>query len=343
MLTNFVFDLVAGASSTTKQLRRSVLRLANYKFNVLISGPSGSGKRLLAEAIHRHSRRADGVFIPVNCQTLSGPFFHSQMFGDASSNGIFARTSTLGCYQSAENGTLFLQNVDHLTLAEQLSLVDKLREKKGDVRIIAASSRDLDGEIREGRFRSDLYYLLATTTLDCPSLADRPEDIRALVSFFLAKSSIELGVEQPQISQAAIALLESYEWPGNVRELATAIDKAVQQCSGHDSVIGLDHFEYIAAKLADTGIDSDLLQAAAEGASDSDSIEADGADKNSKAWPTLAETELKHIRQTLEQADYNARVAAKMLGLTFRAFQQKLTQHRLHGFLRAKANQRDTV
>ncbi len=161
MLTNFVFDLVAGASSTTKQLRRRVLRLANYRFNILISGPTGIGKRLLSEAVHRHSDRYDRAFIPVNCHSLSGPFFRSQMFGDVSpkSNSLIARTSTMGCYRSAERGTLFLQNVDRLTLDEQLMLVEEMKQKRGDVRVIASSSRDLDDEVRRvGQVSKDSHY-----------------------------------------------------------------------------------------------------------------------------------------------------------------------------------------
>ncbi|MFC1757158.1 sigma-54-dependent transcriptional regulator [Planctomycetota bacterium] len=346
MLTNFVFDLVAGASSTTKQLRRRILRLANYRFNVLISGPSGSGKRLLAEAIHRHSGRASGAFIPVNCQALSGPFFQSQMFGDASdsSHGLLAQSSAIGCFRSAEDGTLFLQNVDRLTLDEQLQLVDELKQKRGNVRVIASTSRDLDDEVRTGRFHPDLYRLLAATTIDCPSLSDRPDDIRPLASFFLAKSSIEYGVERPQISAAALALLESYDWPGNVREFQSAIDDAVRECDEEDSVIRLSHFSSIVEQL--TEFPGDPISNAEPKPEPVNHIESIGSKPlvaESQAWPTLAETESLHIRQTLAQADYNARVAAKLLGLTFRAFQQKLTQHRLHGFLRAMANQRDAV
>ena len=176
MLTNYVFDLVAGTSSIVKQQRRRVLQLANYKFNILFSGPTGSGKRLLAEAIHRHSDRCERPFIPVNCQALSGPFFSSQMFGDENANGLFS--GSIGCYRCAEGGTLFLQHVDELSLDEQLELVSALKKKNADVRIVASSSRDLDGEVRAGRFRSDLYKILSTTTFECPSLVDHTEDIR---------------------------------------------------------------------------------------------------------------------------------------------------------------------
>lgn len=344
MLTNFVFDLVAGASLTAKQLRRRVLRLANYNFNVLISGPSGSGKRLLAEAIHRHSDRAAFAFIPVNCQALSGPFFQYQMFGDApgGTNSLLGQTSVLGCFRSAEGGTLFLQNVDQLTLDEQLMLVDELKEKRGNIRIVASTSRDLDEEVRTGRFSSELYRLLAATTIECPSLASRPDDIRPLASFFLSKSSLEYGVERPQLSAAAMALLESYDWPGNVRELELAIDQAVRDCDEEDIVIRLSDFSAIADRITRTNV-ARLANSEVEPVNDVEAISSKPLIAGSQVWPTLAETESLHIRQTLEQADYNARVAAKMLGLTFRAFQQKLTQHRLHGFLRAKANQRDVA
>ncbi|MCA9214797.1 MAG: sigma-54-dependent Fis family transcriptional regulator [Planctomycetales bacterium] len=343
MLTNFVFDLVAGTSSTTKQLRRRVLQLANYKFNILLSGPAGSGKQLLAQAIHRHSDRQDRPFIPVDCKALSGPFFSSQMFGIGSSNSLLG--GSIGCYRCADGGTLFLKHVDALTLGEQLELVTALKETQSDVRVMASSIRDLDGEVRAGRFRSDLYQLISTTTVECPALVEHPEDIRPLVAFFLAKSSIEYGVDQPQISNPALAVLESYDWPNNVRELEETIDIAVQNVEASDAVIGLDSFDRIAELLADSSSEygnDDERDETTEAVNSQESVSNKPLTPTDE-WPTLAAAELAHIRKTLEQADYNARVAAKMLGLTFRGFQQKLTQHRLHGFLRAKASRRDAV
>lgn len=359
MLSNFVFDLFAGTSTATRQLRRRVLQLANYNFNVLISGPIGSGKRKLAEAVHRHSPRADGPFIPVDCGALSGPFFQSQVFGQTADGNLLSRGSTIGCLRAAHQGSLLLRNVDRLTMDEQAALAVALRTKcvesggeshQIDVRIVATSSRDLEKQVRCGCFRVDLYFLLSTTTIECPALVDRSDDIPALVSYFLAKQTFEHGVECKQISAAALALLKSYSWPGNIGQLEASLESAIRAGEG-ESTLDLAHFTEIAEQVERENLPNEYGHhgncgqhekrgevATREFVNGVESVITTPLVDGTGEWMTLAEAESLHIRRTLEQANFNAPVAAAMLGLSLRAFRQKLQRYRLQHFLRSSCD-----
>jgi len=363
MTSNFVFDFIAGTSEPTRRLRRRALQLANYNFNILVSGPNGSGKRLIAEAIHRHGTRNARPFIPVNCATLSGPFFNSQMLGQ-SSRGLLARSTTLGCIRSADGGTLFLQNVDRLSVEEQATLVDVLKSKSVvtndtvhaiDVRVIASSSVNLEDEVRDGRFLAELYGLLSTTEVDCPALAERSEDIRSLASFFLAKSTLERGLGQIRLAVARRALFEAYDWPGNVRELEIAIDEAVDS-NEFEQTLGLSDFDEIADRLAEQTTAEEAaqiesrrsLKSADAGQIDSqhvNAIESVTQIRPTGQWPTLAQAEARHILQTLEEANFNHSVAAKMLQVSKASLDEKLERYRLRYYVQTedRIDERDTV
>jgi DNA-binding NtrC family response regulator len=215
-----------------------VERVADTPATVLITGESGTGKDLLARAIHFSSGRRDGPFVPINCAAIPENLIESELFGYARGAFTDARQAKIGLFVAARGGTLFLDEVGEMPLALQSKLLRAIEEKKirplgateelrADVRIVAATNADLEKATDEGRFRPDLYYRLATVTIAVPPLRQRPDDIPLLIKHFLARASAEAGRPVPQIDPPAMERLLRYPWPGNARELQNAIQRGV--------------------------------------------------------------------------------------------------------------------
>ncbi|HLX37773.1 MAG TPA: sigma-54 dependent transcriptional regulator, partial [Candidatus Binataceae bacterium] len=205
---------------------------------VVITGESGTGKDLLARALHFESRRRDAPFVPVNCAALPENLIESELFGYSRGAFTDARQSKLGLFQAARGGTLFLDEISEMPVTLQAKLLRVIEDKKVrplgateetpiDVRIVAATNTNLEKAIADGKFRPDLFYRLATFTLSVPPLRERRDDIPVLVRHFLLRASAEAGKAIPTVDPDAMELLMSYRWPGNVRELQSAIQSGV--------------------------------------------------------------------------------------------------------------------
>jgi hydrogenase-4 transcriptional activator len=219
-------------------LAKSVQRIKDSLSTVLINGESGTGKELVARAIHRVSKRSVGEFIPFNCTAAPAELIESMLFGHKKGSFTGAHSDSEGLIRAAEGGTLFLDEIGDLPLALQPKLLRFLQEgevhtigekapRKVDVRVLAATHKDLEAEVKAGRFREDLYYRIAALTLYVPPLRERPEDIGALISHYLTYFSRRNDHAIAGITREAIEALQNYAWPGNVRELAAEIERLV--------------------------------------------------------------------------------------------------------------------
>ncbi len=226
------------SSRAMSEVARNVERIKDSDSTILVTGESGTGKELIARAIHRVSRRSESEFIPFNCSAVPAELIESMLFGHRRGTFTGALSDQAGLIRSAENGTLFLDEIGDLPLPMQPKLLRFLQEgeihtlgdrapRKVNVRVIAATHKDLEMLVREKLFREDLYYRIATLTLKVPPLRERPEDISTLISHFISHyvRKNERGISG--ITSEAIQILESYSWPGNIRELAAEIERLV--------------------------------------------------------------------------------------------------------------------
>jgi len=218
-----------------------VRRVAPTSATVLLIGESGTGKELIARCIHSNSRRADRVFVPVNCAALSPTLIESELFGHEKGAFTGAVARHLGRFERAQGGTLFLDEIGELDANLQAKLLRVLQERTfervggtqqitADVRIIAATNRDLQKAVAEGRFREDLYYRINAFPIEIPPLRERPADIPKLARFFLEKAARSLGKPAPALSPEAESVLLGYRWPGNVRELQNLMERVAILC-----------------------------------------------------------------------------------------------------------------
>jgi Nif-specific regulatory protein len=230
-------DKMIGASEPLAKLKRDIQRVASRDTTVLITGESGTGKELVARSIHAQSRRADAAFVAVNCAALTESLLESELFGYE--RGAFTGASALkrGLLEAANQGTIFLDEIGEMPLPAQAKLLRILQNRELvrvggtesislDVRVIAATNRDLDLAVRNRTFREDLFYRLNVVRLRTPSLRERPEDILPLAEHFARRFGAECGHARLSISTATRNVLRSYDWPGNVRELENAIEHA---------------------------------------------------------------------------------------------------------------------
>ena len=227
---------IIGRSSQVFEVLQHIENFAATPLRILISGKTGTGKDLVARALHKNSGRS-GKMISVNCAAISESLLESELFGHERGAFTSAHTRRIGRFERADKGTLFLDEIGEMPLAMQPKLLraieDSEIERVGgekpiavDVRIVAATNRDLAQAVKDGLFREDLYYRLNVASISLPTLSKRREDIEDLVTHFLKKHRLSYDSEIPQIASSTLALLESYAWPGNVRELASAVQRA---------------------------------------------------------------------------------------------------------------------
>jgi two-component system, NtrC family, response regulator HydG len=229
---------IIAADPKMKAVLRKLEQFVDANATVMITGESGTGKDLLARALHFESRRRDAPFVPVNCAALPENLIESELFGYSRGAFTDARQNKPGLFQAARGGTLFLDEITEMPVTLQAKLLRVIEDKKVrplgateetpiDVRIVAATNTNLEKAIAEGRFRPDLFYRLATFTLSVPPLRERRDDIPVLVRHFLLRASAEAGKAIPTVEPDAMEVLVSYRWPGNVRELQSAIQSGV--------------------------------------------------------------------------------------------------------------------
>ncbi|HWP34201.1 MAG TPA: sigma-54 dependent transcriptional regulator [Thermodesulfobacteriota bacterium] len=232
------FDSIVGKSAPMQEVFRTLQKVSGYKSTVLLMGESGTGKELIARAIHYNSPRRDRPFVAVNCGAIPENLLESELFGHLKGAFTDASRTKKGLFEEAHEGTLFLDEIGELPLALQVKLLRVLQEEeirrvgdvksiKVDVRVIAATVKDLEKEVKAGRFREDLYYRLNVLPIHVPPLRQRKEDIPALVEHFIKKYNARLDMKVAGVAPEAMALLMEYDWPGNVRELENTIERAL--------------------------------------------------------------------------------------------------------------------
>jgi transcriptional regulator with GAF, ATPase, and Fis domain len=299
-----------GSGKALQDIHRFISRVAKTDSTVLIGGESGTGKELVARAIHRTSNRAQMPFIAVNCAAMTETLVESELFGHEKGAFTGALSQTKGKFETAQGGTIFLDEVGELPLTTQAKLLRVIQERevnrignprpiKIDVRIIAATNRDLEEEVREGRFRKDLFYRLNVVSITLQPLRNRREDIMLLAEHFLAKANAQCNRQVSGFSPEAAACIIHYEWPGNIRELQNAIERAV--------VLGVDG----------TITPEDLPDALI------DSVPPNQTPSPSGFHARVRENKIQLIHRALNESGGNHLEAAKLLGLN-RTYLHKL-------------------
>ena len=239
----YSFDSIVGISDKMKSTFALMRKFAGTDGTVLVYGESGTGKELIVRAIHQASKRKSGPFVVVNCGAIPSNLIESEFFGHEAGSFTDAKQLRIGKFESADGGTLFLDEIGELTLEAQVKLLRVIEEgtfsRVGgnepiavDVRVMAATNRDLAKMVEEGKFREDLYWRLNVLSLNICPLRQRKEDIPLLVEQFLERYAASLGIERPTISDKAVQLLMAYEWPGNIRELQNCIYSAITIAGG---------------------------------------------------------------------------------------------------------------
>jgi DNA-binding NtrC family response regulator len=305
---------IVGASAPMMQVFETIAQVAPSRASVLIMGESGTGKELVAAALHQHSNRASGPFIKLHCAALAETLLESELFGHEKGafTGALARRD--GRFQQADGGTLFLDEIGEISPGLQVKLLRFLQERefervggnqtiKVDVRIVAATHRDLAAEVKAGRFREDLFYRLNVVTIETPPLRARLSDVPLLAARFLQKYAAENGKEIRGLSEEALQALLQYTWPGNVRELENAIERAVV-VSRHPEIGPQDFAAHIVK--SNTPRRDELPH-------------VPGA--------TLAELERYAILKTLEHTGGATSRAAEILGISARTIQYRLREY----------------
>lgn len=334
-------EVIVGAESGLRRIMERVKLVSSSDVPVLILGETGTGKEVVSRAIHMRSRRCEGPFIRVNCGAIPSELLDSHLFGHERGSFTGADATRHGWFERADGGTLFLDEIGELPPAAQVRLLrvlqDSFVERVGgqtpirvDVRIIAATHRDLPTMVREGRFREDLWYRINVFPLLMPPLRDRPEDIGMLVRHFARRAAERFGLPSTEPSADDLLLLMQYRWPGNIRELAAVIDRAVILGEGERldiaKALGIN-----AHSLMPTGLAEDITfyEVVPETAPITAPITPARAQSQS-APLTLDEAMKRHIELVLEQVDgqiEGKRGAAQLLGInphTLRARMRKL-------------------
>jgi two-component system, NtrC family, response regulator AtoC len=314
------FHGIIGRSAPMQALFASLRQVAHASGPVLITGESGVGKELVAQAIHQESTRASGPFITVNCAGIPSELLESEFFGHAAGAFTGADHARKGLFAEAEGGTLLLDEIAEMPLVLQAKLLRILQdncvrpvganqERHINIRIMAATNRNLEEEVHQGRFRKDLFYRLETFAIEVPPLRDRGDDLDLLTARFLEIFSTRLGREVHGIDPIALQYLKAYPFPGNVRELRNAIERAVVFC--HNQEINLSH-------LPDR-----IRQVATPKPSTQELIETSPL-LSEGTVSTLAEVEQWYIRYILERVGGNKRRAAALLGIGRRTLYRRL-------------------
>jgi formate hydrogenlyase transcriptional activator len=244
-----VFEEIVGSSAPLKKVLSRVSRVAPTDSSVLITGETGTGKELVARAIHRRSQRSSHAFVSVNCAAIPRDLIASELFGHEKGAFTGATQRRLGRFELAEGGTIFLDEVGELPAETQIALLRVLQERefvrvggtesiRTDVRVVAATNRDLEAAIAAGAFRSDLYYRLNVFPIEMPALRERSEDIPLLVGYFLNRCARKAGRHFTAVDRKSLELLQSYPWPGNIRELQNVIERSV--IAGDGEIFSVD-------------------------------------------------------------------------------------------------------
>ena len=299
-----------GASEQMRAVHRAIDRAARTSATVMICGESGTGKELVARAIHYQSKRSTAPFLPVNCAAIPESLVESELFGYVKGAFTGATTTRAGFFQTAEGGTIFLDEISEMSLPVQAKLLRVLqdhevrmvgsdRSRPTDVRIIAATNKDLAAEVDAERFRADLYFRLNVLTIDLPPLRDRGDDLTLLIDHFVGKWAHETSGAPLAFTTDALAAMRGYDWPGNIRELENLIRR-------------------LGVMLDDPQVELADLPA---------TLQATPPRRSSDIRP-LHDVEVEHIRRVLDAVDGNRTRAAEILGIDRKTLRARLGSHR---------------
>ena len=306
----FSINNIVGSSKPMESVFDKIRKVAPTDSLVLITGESGTGKELVANCIHENSKRSNRPYIKVNCAAIVESLLESELFGHKKGSFTGATSDKKGKFEAATGGTIFLDEISEMSLTSQSRLLRVLQEaeiepvgdvlpRKIDVRVIAATNRELALEVEEGRFREDLYYRLKVVKLELPTLRERPEDIPLMVNKFISEFNNRHNRSIQGISKDSLSILRSYSWPGNVRELRNMIEGIVVITS--NSIIEL---EDLPTEVFSQSVKSEFV--------------------NLPTGITLSEVEETLIRQTLQATNGNRTKASAMLGISLRTLQRKI-------------------
>jgi len=330
----YKFDNIIGRSGAVRDVLARIVRIAPTDATVLITGESGTGKELVARAVHANSRRADRPFVSVNCAAISETLLESELFGHVRGAFTGAATARPGLFREADQGTLFLDEIGDISPALQARLLRALQEHeivpvgsetavRVDVRVLAATHRDLPDLVRQGRFREDLYYRLNVVTLTLPPLRARRQDIPLLIDHFLRELTSRHGRGPVAVDPEAQRRLLAYEWPGNIRELQNVLERAM--LLAEQDVIGPEHLTPMVRGVAGSAPDSPVpLPVAAD------------PDAGAPAEPTidgplqsLEEVDRQHVLQVLTAMRGNRDETSRVLGISRRTLSRMIQRWNL--------------
>lgn len=330
-----VESFIIGQSKAIQDLIRSIQKLARSQAPIYISGESGSGKELVARSIHELGPRANKPFIAVNCGAIPRELMESEFFGHKKGSFTGAHQDKLGLFQAAEGGTLFFDEVADLPLDMQVKLLRAIQEKSVrpvgaaeemtiDTRILCATHKSLDVEVKEGRFRQDLFYRLNVIQLSVPPLRQRREDIPLLTDYLLKKIAKEMQLPAPRVSERALAALDCYGFPGNVRELENILERAFTLCE--NDLIDEDDLQLQTGTSLDSQ-EQTPTNRTTPGTQHDNKTRLDYPARCAE-YPSLDEylsdVEKEILCHALEQVRWNKTLAAKNLGITFRSLRYRL-------------------
>jgi DNA-binding NtrC family response regulator len=318
----YSFGQIVGSSAKLQHVMTQVRKVAATSATALVLGESGVGKELVARAIHGFSQRADRHLITLNCGAIPLSLIESELFGYEKGAFTDAKEMHQGAFEQADGGTLFLDEIGELPLGAQVTLLRALENQtitriggkkpvSVDIRIIAATNRNLEEKVRQGVFRLDLFYRLNVFTIQVPSLRERREDIPQLTDYFIAKYNRMLGVNVAGITQQAINKLMQYEWPGNIRDLENAIQSAM--ILSQNGVIDIDQLP-MRIKGYPMSIEVELLN---------------DNDKTNIIRKTSSTAEKKLIEDTLKRCDYNRTLTAETLNISRKTLFNKMKRYGL--------------
>lgn len=319
---------------------RTVRRVVEGQSSLLITGETGVGKERLARAIHADSKRSSGPFIAVNCGALPETLLESELFGHEEGAFTGASRARRGWFELANEGTIFLDEIGEMPLHLQVKLLHVLQSRQVqrlgsekvitvDVRVIAATNRDLEMEVAEKRFRQDLYYRLSVINLSIPPLRDRKEDIPTLIDDYITRFRASIGRDISGVTSAALTSLTNYHWPGNVRELINMIERAVLLCDAREVDL-IDLPQNIAQQSAGSSeqlpgkLDDDLLQGLTSVLEQLDHLPLRAARQK-----LTADFELLYLKSLLKQNNGRIGETAKQAGIDPRSLFDKLQRHGL--------------